>query len=219
MLELRNISKTYFGKYMNTEVLKGISIKIEQGEFALIIGKSGCGKSTLLNILGCMDCADEGDYIFMGQNLGILKDEQLAHFRNRNIGFVFQGFHLINEISIIENIEMPMGIAGIGKKVRRERALELLGLVGLGDKAKSRPLELSGGQQQRIAIARALSNHPNVLLCDEPTGNLDEESGRMIMELLAKLNRDGVTIIMVTHDLSMKGYANRVIEVKNGRVC
>jgi len=197
MLKLKNISKTYHGKYMDVPVLKNISLNVKQGDFMMIIGKSGCGKSTLLNILGCMDFANEGTYEFMQKDIDELSDKQLAFFRNQNIGFVFQSFNLINEISVCENIELPMGLAGIKAKERKKRATELLRLVGLEEKEKSMPLELSGGQQQRIAIARALANEPSVLLCDEPTGNLDEENGKMIMKLLEDLNKKGVTIIMV----------------------
>jgi len=216
MLKLKNISKTYHGKYMDVLVLKNISLNVKQGDFMMIIGKSGCGKSTLLNILGCMDFANEGTYEFMQKDIDELSDKQLAFFRNQNIGFVFQSFNLINEISVCENIELPMGLAGIKAKERKKRATELLRLVGLEEKEKSMPLELSGGQQQRIAIARALANEPSVLLCDEPTGNLDEENGKMIMKLLEDLNKKGVTIIMVTHDMTLANYANKIIEIKNG---
>lgn len=216
MLKLKNISKTYHGKYMDVPVLKNISLNVKQGDFMMIIGKSGCGKSTLLNILGCMDFANEGTYKFMQKDIDELSDKQLAFFRNQNIGFVFQSFNLINEISVCENIELPMGLAGIKAKERKKRATELLRLVGLEEKEKSMPLELSGGQQQRIAIARALANEPSVLLCDEPTGNLDEENGKMIMKLLEDLNKKGVTIIMVTHDMTLANYANKIIEIKNG---
>jgi len=216
MLKLKNISKTYHGKYMDVPVLKNISLNVKQGDFMMIIGKSGCGKSTLLNILGCMDFANEGTYEFMQKDIDELSDKQLAFFRNQNIGFVFQSFNLINEISVCENIELPMGLAGIKAKERKKRATELLRLVGLEEKEKSMPLELSGGQQQRIAIARALANEPSVLLCDEPTGNLDEENGKMIMKLLEDLNKKGVTIIMVTHDMTLANYANKIIEIKNG---
>ena len=216
MIELKNIGKTYNGKYMDVPVLKDINLKINRGDFAIIIGKSGCGKSTLLNILGCMDSATEGTYNFMGIDMSKLADEELALFRNKNVGFVFQSFNLINEVSIRENIELPMGLAGISASSRRIRAKELLRLVELEEKEKNKPLELSGGQQQRIAIARALANEPNILLCDEPTGNLDEENGRMIMHLLTDLNKRGTTIVMVTHDMTLAKYANRVIKINNG---
>lgn len=216
MLELKNIRKTYHGKCLDVPVLKGINLTIQEGEFIMIVGKSGCGKSTLLNILGCMDYADEGDYLFMGSSIRTYKDKQLAYFRNQNIGFVFQSFYLINEISVRENVEIPMGLLGVKAKERRKRALELLRLVGLEEKAESKPLELSGGQQQRVAIARALANNPKVLLCDEPTGNLDEENGKIIMELLADLHTKGATIVMVTHDMSFAQYGNRIVKIVSG---
>lgn len=218
MLQLVNISKTYHGKYQEVSVLKKINLTINQGEFLIIIGKSGCGKSTLLNVLGCMDYADEGQYIYMDKNIFDLKDKQLARFRNQNIGFVFQSFNLINEISVCDNVEVPMGILGLSGKERKRKALELLKLVGLEGKEKSKPLELSGGQQQRVAIARALANNPDILLCDEPTGNLDEENGKIVMKLLADLNARGITIVMVTHDMSLTGYANRIVDMNNGEI-
>lgn len=218
MLELKNITKTYHGKYIDVPVLKDINLTVDDGDFVMIIGKSGCGKSTLLNVIGCMDTYDSGEYTFMGTRIDRLKDKQLANFRNKNIGFIFQAFHLINEISICENVEVPMGFAGVSSKERKERALELLNLVELGHKAKSKPLEMSGGQQQRVAIARAMANKPNLLLCDEPTGNLDEENGKLVMQLLADLNAKGTTIVMVTHDLTLTRFANKVIEINDGRI-
>ena len=215
MIELTNIYKTYHGKYRDVPVLKNINLKINQGDFAMVVGKSGCGKSTLLNILGSMDVVTEGTYKFMGTDMNTLTDRQLAGFRNQSVGFVFQAFNLIPEVSVCENIELPMGLMGVNAKRRKNRVKELLQLVGLEEKENSKPLELSGGQQQRVAIARALANQPDFLLCDEPTGNLDEESGKMVMELLADLNRKGVTIVMVTHDMSLTKYANRVIEIRN----
>ncbi|MCM1161296.1 MAG: ABC transporter ATP-binding protein [Roseburia sp.] len=216
MLELKNIRKTYHGKCLDVPVLKGINLTIQKGDFITIVGKSGCGKSTLLNILGCMDYADEGEYLFMGSSIQAYKDKQLAYFRNQNIGFVFQSFYLINEISVRENVEVPMGFLGVKAKERRKRALELLCMVGLEEKAESKPLELSGGQQQRVAIARALANNPKVLLCDEPTGNLDEENGKIIIELLANLHAKGATIVMVTHDMSFARYGNRIVKIVSG---
>lgn len=218
MIELINVYKTYHGKYRDVPVLKNINLRINQGDFAMMVGKSGCGKSTLLNILGSMDVATEGTYKFMGTDMNKLTDKQLALFRNQNVGFVFQSFHLIHEVSVGENIELPMGLRGAVAKRRRSRVKELLQIVGLEEKENSKPLELSGGQQQRVAIARALANQPNFLLCDEPTGNLDEESGKMVMDLLVELNRQGVTIVMVTHDKSLTKYANRIIEINNGEI-
>ena len=218
MLELIDIKKTYHGKYVDVQVLNGINLMISKGDFVMIIGKSGCGKSTLLNVIGCMDNFDAGGFFFNGIDVKGLKDKQLASFRNKNIGFVFQAFNLINEITVLENVEVPMGLAGVKSKERKERAVELLKMVDLEEKVYNKPLELSGGQQQRVAIARAMANTPNILLCDEPTGNLDEENGKIVMHLLEKLNANGTTIVMVTHDMTLAKYANKIIEINDGRI-
>ncbi len=218
MLELIDIKKTYHGKYVDVQVLNGINLMISKGDFVMIIGKSGCGKSTLLNVIGCMDNFDAGGFFFNGIDVKGLKDKQLASFRNKNIGFVFQAFNLINEITVLENVEVPMGLAGVKSKERKERAVELLKMVDLEEKVYNKPLELSGGQQQRVAIARAMANTPNILLCDEPTGNLDEENGKIVMHLLEKLNANGTTIVMVTHDMTLAKYANKIIEINEGRI-
>ncbi len=217
MIKINNLNKTY-NNGIKVQALRDVNLVIEQGEFILIVGKSGSGKSTLLNIIGCMDGYDSGEYLFLNQDVKSLSSRELARFRNRKIGFVFQSFQLINELTVGENIEMSMGIAGVSGTERKKRVAELLEMVGLKEKEKSRPLQLSGGQQQRVAIARALANNPDVLLCDEPTGNLDEENGIKIMELLKALNQKGATIIMVTHDLTLKQYASRIVEMKDGRI-
>lgn len=217
MIKINKLNKTY-NNGMKVQALKEINLDIVRGEFILIVGKSGSGKSTLLNILGCMDKYDSGDYLFLGKDMKKLSDHALAEFRNQSIGFVFQSFQLVNELTVGENIEMPMGIAGVKKRERKKRVDELLKMVELEEKLDCKPLQLSGGQQQRIAIARALANKPDVLLCDEPTGNLDEINGSKIMELLKNLNKQGTTIIMVTHDLTLEQYADRVIEMKDGAV-
>lgn len=217
MIKINNLSKSY-NNGIKVQALKEVNLDIERGEFILIVGKSGSGKSTLLNILGCMDTYDTGEYLFLDKNVKNLSSYELAKFRNQNVGFVFQSFQLINELTVSENIEMPMGIAGMEKGERKKRVEELLEMVELKEKADCKPLQLSGGQQQRIAIARALANNPNILLCDEPTGNLDEMNGIRIMELLKKLNRQGATIIMVTHDLTLRQYADRIIEMRDGVV-
>ncbi len=217
MIKVINLNKTY-NNGIKVQALKEINLKIERGEFILIIGKSGSGKSTLLNILGCMDGYDSGEYLFSDQDVKSLSSPELARFRNQKVGFVFQSFQLINELTVGENIEMPMGIAGVPRNERKKRVTELLEMVGLEEKESCRPLQLSGGQQQRVAIARALANNPDVILCDEPTGNLDEKNGIKIMELLKKLNEKDTTIIMVTHDLTLKQYADRIIEMKDGMI-
>lgn len=217
MIKVINLNKTY-NNGIKVQALKEINLKIERGEFILIIGKSGSGKSTLLNILGCMDGYDSGEYLFSDQDVKSLSSPELARFRNQKVGFVFQSFQLINELTVGENIEMPMGIAGVPRNERKKRVTELLEMVGLEEKESCRPLQLSGGQQQRVAIARSLANNPDVILCDEPTGNLDEKNGIKIMELLKKLNEKDTTIIMVTHDLTLKQYADRIIEIKDGMI-
>lgn len=217
MIKVINLNKTY-NNGIKVQALKEINLEIERGEFILIIGKSGSGKSTLLNILGCMDGYDSGEYLFSDQDVKSLSSPELARFRNQKVGFVFQSFQLINELTVGENIEMPMGIAGVPRNERKKRVTELLEMVGLDEKESCRPLQLSGGQQQRVAIARALANNPDVILCDEPTGNLDEKNGIKIMELLKKLNEKDTTIIMVTHDLTLKQYADRIIEMKDGMI-
>lgn len=217
MIKVINLNKTY-NNGIKVQALKEINLEIERGKFILIIGKSGSGKSTLLNILGCMDGYDSGEYLFSDQDVKSLSSPELARFRNQKVGFVFQSFQLINELTVGENIEMPMGIAGVPRNERKKRVTELLEMVGLEEKESCRPLQLSGGQQQRVAIARALANNPDVILCDEPTGNLDEKNGIKIMELLKKLNEKDTTIIMVTHDLTLKQYADRIIEMKDGMI-
>ena len=187
MIKLRNIKKIYKGKGTETMALKDINLDIEKTEFVAIMGRSGCGKTTLLNILGCMDNFDEGDYFFDNVNIKQLKSNELALFRNKKIGFVFQAFNLINDMTVLENVEVPLGYAGIPAKQRKEMAYEVLKKVGMADKVKNYPLQLSGGQQQRVAIARALVNNPMVILADEPTGNLDSRNGTEVMELLSEL--------------------------------
>lgn len=219
MIELKSISKTYKGKGIQTKALKEIDLKINQGEFVAIMGKSGCGKTTLLNILGCMDGFDEGEYLFNNSNISDLDKKELALFRNENIGFIFQAFHLVNDMTAVENVELPMGFAGVKIKEMRNRAMKLLEYVGLEEKASHRPTELSGGQQQRVAIARALANNPKVIFADEPTGNLDEECGTQVMNLLKELNeKNDVTIIMVTHDPDIAKYADYIIHMRDGRI-
>lgn len=218
MIKIENLSKSYFSGNVETKALKNVSFEIADGEFVAIMGKSGCGKSTLLNILGGMDTQTEGTYIFDGEDVSRFKGKQLAKFRNEKIGFVFQSFYLLNDINSLQNIGLPMGIAGKSKKERTERADELLRLVELPEKAKQKPCNLSGGQQQRVSIARALSNNPKILLADEPTGNLDEENGKKIIEIFKALNEKGLTVIMVTHDPDMAKNAKRIIKMSDGKI-
>lgn len=218
MIELKQIVKHY-GKGDNvTEALKGVSLQIEKGEFVAITGHSGCGKSTLLNILGGMDRQTEGEYLYDGTDVSRMSEKELAGFRNRHIGFVFQAFHLAGELTALENVALPLGYAGVGAKERKERAKVLLDRVGLSEKYKAHPAKLSGGEMQRVAIARAMANHPQVLLADEPTGNLDRENGEMVMKILRELNKEGMTIIMVTHDLELAAMADRCIRMADGDI-
>ena len=214
LVELRNAGKIYTQAEVKTPGIIDVSFKVEQGDFIAITGRSGCGKSTLLNILGMMDDLTRGQYLFCGENVAQLKGRSAASFRNREIGFVFQAFNLVNEISILENVCMPLGYAGIGKKEREGRAAQMLQIVGLAEKMRKRPIHLSGGEQQRVAIARAIVNEPKLLLADEPTGNLDEENSCLIMDLLTELNRQGMTIIMVTHSPEMAAYAKGRIQMR-----
>ena len=218
MITLSNVKKTYTVKENKIEVLKGVSLRIEKGEFISIMGKSGCGKSTLLNIIGCMDRFDGGTYQVDGEEVSKYNQKEMREFRNKKIGYIFQAFNLIDDMTVYENIELPLGYAKVHKNIRKERIKELLDMVGLSDKISNYPYQLSGGQQQRVAIARAIANRPEIILADEPTGNLDVTSGLEIMEILKELNRQGTTIILVTHDKEVAGYGNKVINMIDGSV-
>lgn len=218
LIQVENLTKDYQTGKNKFQALQGVSFQIEKGEFVAITGKSGCGKSTLLNILGGMDRQTQGNYFFEGLDVSGLKNKALANFRNRKIGFVFQSFYLAGEMDAAHNVALPMGYGGVRAAQRRRRAAELLAEVGLSDKQKSKPSQLSGGEQQRVAIARAISNSPGVLLADEPTGNLDHENGIQVMDLLRRLNKEGLTIVMVTHDLELAGQTDRLIRMQDGQI-
>ncbi len=218
MIEMQDITKVYTMGEVSLEALKGISFTIEPGEFISIMGPSGSGKSTLLNIIGCLDTPTGGEYFLDERNVAGLDFDQLSAVRNRKIGFVFQNFNLLPYATTYENVELPMLFNGKSGKKRRERVDELLGMVGLVDWQRHRPSELSGGQQQRVAIARALANDPPMILADEPTGNLDSKTGEEIMALFVKLQREGRTILMVTHDMHIAGYSQRTINLLDGRI-
>lgn len=218
LIELRDIRKYYDSSGVRTKALDGVTIAIDKGEFVAIMGASGSGKSTLMNIIGAIDEASKGKYILSGKNVTALNNKELANIRNREMGYIFQSFNLLEELTIIENVEMPLGYAGIRGKERKKRALELLEKVGLEGKKNAYPRQLSGGQQQRVAIARALVNQPGLLLADEPTGNLDSTNGEEVMNQLVDLHKEGTTIILVTHDDKVASFADRRIEMKDGRV-
>jgi macrolide transport system ATP-binding/permease protein len=217
MIELKNIDKIYRMGDIKVPALKNISFKIEDGEFIAIMGPSGSGKSTLLNVLGCLDVPTRGQYLFDGINVGEFSESQLAQIRNEKIGFVFQTFNLLPRLNALSNVELPLIYSGNHNK-RRETAASALRAVNLEDRAHHRPRELSGGQQQRAAIARALVNEPSIILADEPTGNLDSKSGQEIMSILTQLNKDGITIVLITHDDSVASYAQRTIRLKDGEI-
>ncbi len=218
VIYMTDVVKTYkMGKNKLT-VLKGVSLKIERGEFVAVLGPSGSGKSTLMNIIGCIDVADSGQYILSGQDIKTKNDDELAHIRNREIGFIFQKFNLLPKYTAEHNVAFPLLLRGIDKVEAHKRAREILESVGLGDRVDHKPIELSGGQQQRVSIARALVGKPNILLADEPTGNLDSKSGMEILNIFLELNEKGNTIILITHDLEVAKQAGRIINVRDGEI-
>jgi putative ABC transport system ATP-binding protein len=218
IIVMNEIRKVYDTGKVKVEALKGVSFTVKKGEFVAIVGPSGSGKSTLMNLLGCLDTPTSGTYELGGERVAGLSRDALADVRNRRVGFVFQNFNLLPQISAQENVEMPMLFGGISPKARHARAAELLSKVGLGDRLDHKPTELSGGQMQRVAVARALAMTPDMLLADEPTGNLDSTSGGDIMGLFTELWSAGGTVIVITHDMSLARRASRVIEVHDGRI-
>lgn len=215
-LQLDRVSKRYPAADGQVCVLEQISFRVEAGEFIAICGPSGCGKSTLLNILGCLDAWDTGRYLLDGIDVAQAGDDERAALRLRHIGFVFQSFNLVPRLSVLRNVELPLIYAGLHASARVRRAAELLAQVGLGDKLQSTPAQLSGGQQQRVAIARALVNDPRLLLLDEPTGNLDSQSGNVIMDIFARLHEHGRTLVVVTHDATVAARAQRILHMRDG---
>ena len=218
IIEMAGIRKVYDTGKVQVEALKGIDLKIEKGEFVAIVGPSGSGKSTLMNLVGCLDTPSGGDYFIGGEKVAGLSRDQLADVRNRRVGFVFQAFNLLPQISAFENVEMPLVFGGVPPKVRRARVAELLERVGLGDRMDHKPTELSGGQMQRVAIARALAMDPDIVLADEPTGNLDTSSGTDIMGVFLDLWKQGSTLVVITHDLALARRASRIVEIRDGKI-
>ena len=218
LIDLSGVTKVFLTDEVETHALSGIHLKIEKGEFAAIAGPSGCGKSTLLSILGLLDSPTEGQYILNGQPVAKLTAADRARVRNREIGFIFQSFNLIGDLTVFENVELPLTYRGTSSAERKKRAMDSLERVGMGHRAKHLPSQLSGGQQQRVAVARAVAGHPSILLADEPTGNLDSKNGEAVMDLLAELHKSGATICMVTHDARYAAHAERTIHLFDGRV-
>lgn len=220
VIKLEGFSKTYFTSEIEVHAVRGVSLEIQPGEFVAIMGASGSGKSTLMNAIGCLDRPTAGKYWLDGVDVGELDREELADLRNEKIGFVFQGFNLLSRTSALENIELPLLYArpGIRGHTQRERSLKALETVGLADRADHHPNQLSGGQQQRVAIARALVNNPKLLLADEPTGNLDSRTSIEIMGVFQNLNAQGMTVLMVTHELDIAHYSTRMVVMRDGRI-
>jgi putative ABC transport system ATP-binding protein len=218
VVEVREVRKTYQLGETEVHALRGVSVNIGAGDFVAIMGASGSGKSTFMNILGCLDGPTSGQYLLEGTDVSGLTKKQLARIRNQKIGFVFQGFNLLGRTTALENTELPMLYSRVSKKDREDRARETLALVGLADRAEHFPSQLSGGQQQRVAIARALTNRPLLLLADEPTGNLDSRTSVEVMELFQRLNADGLTIILVTHEPDIAQFAKREIVFRDGQI-
>ncbi len=219
LIETVELSKTYWQDETRIQALDNINLSIEQGEFVAITGPSGSGKSTLLHILGCIDKPTRGKILIMGLDVSKINERSLSKLRLHELGFVFQQFYLLPTLTAYENIELPLLEAGVPKVMRKKRIMELLGAMGLGERAKHRPGQLSGGEQQRVAISRALANNPSIILADEPTGELDSANGKKILDILTWINREyGTTIVVVTHDVSVATRANRIIKLQDGRM-
>ncbi|MBS3105815.1 ABC transporter ATP-binding protein [Candidatus Woesearchaeota archaeon] len=219
MIKLENVWKVYKMGEVEVQALRGINLSIPQGEFVAITGSSGSGKSTMMNLVGCLDLPTKGTIYLDDKDISKLNESDLAQTRGKKIGFIFQQFHLIPTLSALENVMLPLEFQNMPSDVARKRASEILDLVGLGDRVNHLPSQLSGGQQQRVAIARSLANNPDVILADEPTGNLDSKTGADVMKLMQNLwDKEGKTIIVVTHDLKLADYAKRIVELKDGQV-
>lgn len=218
LIEADHISKVYEGGGGEIRALDGVSLKVARGEFLAIVGRSGSGKSTLMNMLGCLDTPTGGAYYLEGQNVAHLPEERLSKIRNREIGFVFQGFNLIPDMNALENVELPLRYRGMKKEERKKLSAEALARVGLEGRMTHRPAQMSGGQQQRVAIARAIAASPPIILADEPTGNLDSKSGGEVMQILKKLNGEGRTVVLITHDDRIAAMADRIVRLQDGKI-
>lgn len=218
MIKLRNIYKIYGDGEGEIRALDGVSFDITKGEFVAIVGQSGSGKSTCMNIIGCLDVPTSGEYTLNGIDVSTMKDDELASIRNKMIGFIFQQYNLIPKLSVKENVELPLIYRGMPAKERSKRVMESLEMVGLGDRADKMPSMLSGGQQQRVSIARALAGEPSLLLADEPTGALDSKTGKEVLEFLKRLNDEGNTIVMITHDNTIAQQAKRIVRIQDGKI-
>ena len=219
LITLKDVYKIY-GEGLESEVraLDGVSLEIDYGEFVAIAGQSGSGKSTMMNVLGCLDIPTYGDYFLAGKDVSELSDKQLSHIRNKQIGFIFQGYNLIASLNAVENVELPLIYQGVSPFDRRDMAMEALERVGLADRAKHLPSEMSGGQQQRVAIARAIAAHPPIIMADEPTGALDSKTGLEVLAFLQQLNKEGSTILLITHDNGIAATARRIVRLSDGRI-
>ena len=218
LIKLRQVKKAYRTGSVEFEALKGVNLMISKGEYLAIVGPSGSGKSTLMNVIGCLDVPTSGEYRLEGQLVNTLTSNQLADIRNQKVGFVFQAFNLLPYATAFENVEVPLLFARVGAKKRRARVAEMLARVGLADKAANKPTEMSGGEMQRTAIARALANDPDIILADEPTGNLDSASGEAIVRIFDELNDSGKTVVIITHDKSIASHTTRMVRLKDGIV-
>ena len=218
LVELKDIYKIYSDGDSEIRALDGISLTVTKGEFVAIVGSSGSGKSTCMNIIGCLDTPTSGTYMLNGTDVSTMNEKSLAHIRNKEIGFIFQQYNLISKLSVLENVELPLLYKGVKASERRELALDALARVGLEDRENKYPSQLSGGQQQRVSIARALAGDPPVILADEPTGALDSKTGREVLEFLKELNREGTTIILITHDNSIAEEIKRVVRIHDGKI-
>ena len=219
LIEIKDVYKIY-GEGLESEVraLDGVSLSIDRGEFVAVVGQSGSGKSTMMNVLGCLDIPTHGEYYLDGTNVRELSDRELSRIRNRQIGFIFQQYNLIQSLTVLENVELPLIYQGVGADERRELAMEALERVGLLVRIKHKPVEMSGGQQQRVAIARAIATHPPIIMADEPTGALDSHTGHDVLRFLQQLNKEGSTVILITHDNGIAATARRCVRLQDGKI-